>query len=147
MEAAPAAPRLLHCGGLSRLLHLRPSAVSASSPQSLSPPPRRLVPHRGPALTSHPRFGEVSKDIQRMRKQLEEDEQLASLLRGLRGQNLRDEQFADANVRMRLVEPMLVRRPKATVHQQAAGSRRALGDASNLLHDRATLANPGTPLQ
>ncbi|KAL6626355.1 hypothetical protein ACP70R_030081 [Stipagrostis hirtigluma subsp. patula] len=43
-------------------------------------------------------------------------------------------------------EAMLVRRPKATVHQQAAGSRRALGDASNLLHDRAALANPGMPL-
>ncbi|KAL6605835.1 hypothetical protein ACP70R_041488 [Stipagrostis hirtigluma subsp. patula] len=52
------------------------------------------------------RFGELSKEIQRMRKQLQEDEQLASLLRGLRDQNLRDEQFADADVRirMRLVE-------------------------------------------
>ncbi|GJM87346.1 hypothetical protein PR202_ga03290 [Eleusine coracana subsp. coracana] len=50
------------------------------------------------------RFGEMSKEIQRVRKQMEEDEQLASLMRGLRGQNLRDEQFADENVRLRLVE-------------------------------------------
>lgn len=35
---------------------------------------------------------------------MEQDEQLASLMRGLRGQNLRDEQFADDNVRLRLVE-------------------------------------------
>lgn len=50
------------------------------------------------------RFGEVSKEIQRVRKQMEQDEQLATLMRGLRGQNLRDEQFADDNVRLRLVE-------------------------------------------
>jgi aarF domain-containing kinase len=46
----------------------------------------------------------VSKEIQRVRKQMEQDEQLATLMRGLRGQNLRDEQFADDNVRLRLVE-------------------------------------------
>jgi aarF domain-containing kinase len=39
-----------------------------------------------------------------VRKQMEEDEQLATLMRGLRGQNLRDSQFADDNVRLRLVE-------------------------------------------
>jgi aarF domain-containing kinase len=50
------------------------------------------------------RFGGVSKEIQRVRKQMEQDEQLATLMRGLRGQNLRDEQFADDNVRLRLVE-------------------------------------------
>jgi aarF domain-containing kinase len=50
------------------------------------------------------RFGEMSKEIQRVRKQMEEDEQLSSLMRGLRGQDLRDEQFADENVRLRLVE-------------------------------------------
>jgi len=50
------------------------------------------------------RFGDVSKEIQRVRKQMEQDEQLATLMRGLRGQNLRDEQFADDNVRLRLVE-------------------------------------------
>jgi aarF domain-containing kinase len=46
----------------------------------------------------------VSKEIQRVRKQMEQDEQLATLMRGLRGQNLRDEQFAADNVRLRLVE-------------------------------------------
>ncbi|KAK1309554.1 putative aarF domain-containing protein kinase [Acorus calamus] len=35
---------------------------------------------------------------------MEEDEQLASLMRGLRGQNLSDSQFADENVQLRLVE-------------------------------------------
>ncbi|KAF7086929.1 hypothetical protein CFC21_090172 [Triticum aestivum] len=50
------------------------------------------------------RFGDVSKEIKRVRKQMEEDEQLASLMRGLRGQNLRDDQFADKDVTMRLVE-------------------------------------------
>lgn len=35
---------------------------------------------------------------------MEEDEQLATLMRGLRGQNLRDSQFADENVQLRLVE-------------------------------------------
>ena len=43
-----------------------------------------------------------------MRKQMEQDEQLATLMRGLRGQNLRDEQFADDNVRLRLVEVNLL---------------------------------------
>ncbi|KAJ3672104.1 hypothetical protein LUZ60_006825 [Juncus effusus] len=50
------------------------------------------------------RFENVSEEIKRVRKQMEEDEQLASLMRGLRGQNLSDSQFADENVTMRLVE-------------------------------------------
>jgi len=50
------------------------------------------------------RFGNVSEEIRRVRAQMEEDEQLASLMRGLRGQNLRDSQFADENVQLRLVE-------------------------------------------
>nr|TKV99251.1 hypothetical protein SEVIR_8G026807v2 [Setaria viridis] len=37
---------------------------------------------------------------------MEQDEQLATLMRGLRVQNLRDEQFADDNVRLRLVEKL-----------------------------------------
>jgi len=41
------------------------------------------------------RFRDVSKEIQRVRKQMEQDELLATLMRGLRGQNLRDKQFAD----------------------------------------------------
>ena len=54
------------------------------------------------------RFGDVSKEIKRVRKQMEEDEQLASLMRGLRGSNLRDDQFADKDVTMRLVEVSLI---------------------------------------
>lgn len=50
------------------------------------------------------RFGNVSEEIKRVRKQMEEDEQLSSLMRGLRGQNLRDSQFADENIQLRLVE-------------------------------------------
>lgn len=39
---------------------------------------------------------------------MEENEQLAILMRGLRGQNLRDAQFADDNVQLRLVEVCLL---------------------------------------
>jgi aarF domain-containing kinase len=59
------------------------------------------------------RFGDVSQEIKRVRKQMEEDEQLASLMRGLRGSNLRDDQFADKDVTMRLVE---VRSPHLNPH-------------------------------
>ncbi|XVE81406.1 hypothetical protein DITRI_Ditri15bG0060900 [Diplodiscus trichospermus] len=50
------------------------------------------------------RMGEVSQEIKRVRAQMEENEELAILMRGLRGQNLRDSQFADNNIRLRLVE-------------------------------------------
>ena len=46
----------------------------------------------------------MSEEMKKMRAQLEEDEQVASLMRGLRGQNLSDELFASADVEMRLVE-------------------------------------------
>ncbi|KAJ8429691.1 hypothetical protein Cgig2_004490 [Carnegiea gigantea] len=48
--------------------------------------------------------GDVSKEIKRVRAQMEENEQLAILMRGLRGQNLTDSQFADDNIQLRLVE-------------------------------------------
>lgn len=35
---------------------------------------------------------------------MEEDEQVASLMRGLRGQNMSDELFASADTQLRLVE-------------------------------------------
>jgi hypothetical protein len=60
------------------------------------------------------RFGDVSQEIKRVRKQMEEDEQLASLMRGLRGSNLRDDQFADKDVTMRLVEVPLIPFPTST---------------------------------
>ncbi|GMH08021.1 hypothetical protein Nepgr_009861 [Nepenthes gracilis] len=50
------------------------------------------------------RIGDVSQEIKRVRAQMEENEQLASLMRGLRGQNLTDSQFADDTVQLRLVE-------------------------------------------
>ena len=50
------------------------------------------------------RIGDVSKEIKRVRAQMEEDEQLATLMRGLRGQNLRDSLFAEDDVELRLVE-------------------------------------------
>nr|CAD1820939.1 unnamed protein product [Ananas comosus var. bracteatus] len=50
------------------------------------------------------RFGKMSEEIKKVRKQMEEDEQLATLMRGLRGQNLTDGQFADENITLRLVE-------------------------------------------
>ncbi|KAL2326599.1 hypothetical protein Fmac_025657 [Flemingia macrophylla] len=50
------------------------------------------------------KIGDVSKEIKRVRAQMEEDEQLASLMRGLRGQNLRDSLFAEDDVELRLVE-------------------------------------------
>lgn len=53
---------------------------------------------------SEQRIGDVSKEIKRVRAQMEENEQVAIFMRGLRGQNLRDSQFADENVQLRLVE-------------------------------------------
>ncbi|KAK3016430.1 hypothetical protein RJ639_006263 [Escallonia herrerae] len=50
------------------------------------------------------RMETVSQEIKRVRAQMEENEDLAILMKGLRGQNLRDEQFADDNVQLRLVE-------------------------------------------
>ncbi|KAL5542543.1 hypothetical protein UlMin_010253 [Ulmus minor] len=50
------------------------------------------------------RIGDVSQEIKRVRAQMEEDEQLSILMRGLRGQNLKDNQFAEDNVQLRLVE-------------------------------------------
>ncbi|KAF5464954.1 hypothetical protein F2P56_014991 [Juglans regia] len=50
------------------------------------------------------RIGDVSQEIKRVRAQMEENEQLAILMKGLRGQNLKDSQFAADNVQLRLVE-------------------------------------------
>lgn len=46
----------------------------------------------------------MSEEMKKMRAQMEEDEQVASLMRGLRGQNLSDELFASADTQLRLVE-------------------------------------------
>ncbi|KAJ4783116.1 Protein kinase superfamily protein [Rhynchospora pubera] len=83
----------------------------ANSPLSTFPSFARFKSRRSRvvAVATEPksvptRFENVSEEIKRVRKQMEEDEQLASLMRGLRGQNLRDSQFADENITLRLVE-------------------------------------------
>uniref|UniRef100_A0A166H1J6 Protein kinase domain-containing protein n=1 Tax=Daucus carota subsp. sativus TaxID=79200 RepID=A0A166H1J6_DAUCS len=53
---------------------------------------------------SSTRMETVSQEIKRVRAQMEENEDLAILMRGLRGQNLSDSQFADDNIQLRLVE-------------------------------------------
>ncbi|XP_060180486.1 uncharacterized protein LOC132610218 [Lycium barbarum] len=50
------------------------------------------------------RMQDVSQEIKRVRAQMEENEDLAILMRGLRGQNLKDSLFADDNIKLRLVE-------------------------------------------
>ncbi|CAI0436773.1 unnamed protein product [Linum tenue] len=75
-----------------------PSRVLANGASSKSAPKK---PVNGVAST---RMGEVSQEIKRVRAQMEENEQLSILMQGLRGQNLRDEQFADDSIKLRLVE-------------------------------------------
>lgn len=53
------------------------------------------------------RMQDVSNEIKRVRAQMEENEDLAILMRGLRGQNLKDSLFADDNIKLRLVEVRL----------------------------------------
>lgn len=50
------------------------------------------------------RVQDVSQEIKRVRAKMEENEQLAILMRGLRGQNLKDTLFADDSINLRLVE-------------------------------------------
>ncbi|CAA0839987.1 Protein kinase superfamily protein [Striga hermonthica] len=57
-----------------------------------------------PANGASSRMQDVSKEIKRVRAQMEENEQLAILMQGLRGQNLNDTLFADDNIKLRLVE-------------------------------------------
>ncbi|GAY50370.1 hypothetical protein CUMW_126040 [Citrus unshiu] len=73
-----------------------PSKTVNGSSRSSSP----LKPVNGASM----RMGEVSQEIKRVRAQMEENEQLSILMKGLRGQNLRDSQFADDSVKLRLVE-------------------------------------------
>ncbi|CAH8261631.1 unnamed protein product [Arabidopsis lyrata] len=68
---------------------------SSSSPSSVS---------KGVNNNVSTRINDVSKEIKRVRAQMEEDEQLSVLMRGLRGQNLKDSVFADDNIQLRLVE-------------------------------------------
>lgn len=84
-----------------------PNTVNGSSK---SPPPKPVNGVATKFSKSKPvngvstRMGEVSQEIKRVRAQMEENEELAILMKGLRGQNLRDTQFADDNIKLRLVE-------------------------------------------
>lgn len=49
---------------------------------------------------------DISRQVKDMRSKMEEDEQLSSLMAGLRGTNINDSDFADAQVVMKLVEVM-----------------------------------------
>ncbi|KAH7521835.1 hypothetical protein FEM48_Zijuj07G0074200 [Ziziphus jujuba var. spinosa] len=73
---------------------------SVKTVNGFSRPPPSSKPVNGVSK----RMGEVSQEIKRVRAQMEEDEQLAILMRGLRGQNLKDSQFAEDDVQLRLVE-------------------------------------------
>ncbi|KAI4338245.1 hypothetical protein L6164_016588 [Bauhinia variegata] len=81
----------------------KPPRISSSPPAngvigSSSSPPAKPV--NGVSM----KIGDVSQEIKRVREQMEENEELATLMRGLRGQNLRDSLFAEDNVQLRLVE-------------------------------------------
>ncbi|XP_042397586.1 uncharacterized protein LOC121987950, partial [Zingiber officinale] len=86
----------------SRFSSIRVFAVATKSSVSSSTPSSSVSGSVNGAASN--RFGNVSEEIKKVRKQMEEDEQLASLMRGLRGQNLTDVQFADESIRLRLVE-------------------------------------------
>ncbi|KAL9237822.1 hypothetical protein vseg_012325 [Gypsophila vaccaria] len=73
---------------------------SSSSPSSKLKP---SVNGRSPPKLST-RVGDMSDEIKRVRAQMEENEDIAILMRGLRGQNLSDSQFAADDVQLRLVE-------------------------------------------
>ncbi|KAJ4835182.1 hypothetical protein Tsubulata_024990 [Turnera subulata] len=80
-----------------------PSKTADGAPSPLKPVNGVSTPLK-PVNGAFSRIGGMSQEIKRVRAQMEENEELAILMRGLRGQNLRDEQFADKNVKLRLVE-------------------------------------------
>ncbi|KAL0414125.1 UNVERIFIED_CONTAM: hypothetical protein Sradi_1614200 [Sesamum radiatum] len=82
----------------------------ATEPRPSDTKPPKVV-NGSPKTTSYkpvngasPRIQDVSQEIKRVRAQMEENEELAILMRGLRGQNLKDTLFADDNIKLRLVE-------------------------------------------
>ncbi|KAF9606301.1 hypothetical protein IFM89_024969 [Coptis chinensis] len=80
------------------------SVATEPKPVDTGPTPSRTSSSSKPVNGVSLKIGNVSQEIKRVRAQMEENEELAILMRGLRGSNLRDEQFADNNVQMRLVE-------------------------------------------
>ncbi|KAH0456834.1 hypothetical protein IEQ34_014741 [Dendrobium chrysotoxum] len=97
-RAFPSRFRVRRSGVVAVATEPKPGTTLASSPG------KSRVPPNGSINGATNRFGNVSDEIKRVRAQMEEDEQLATLMRGLRGQNLSDSQFADENIRLRLVE-------------------------------------------
>ncbi|XP_026400957.1 uncharacterized protein LOC113296820 [Papaver somniferum] len=90
-----------HSKRRSRRRNLVVSVATEQPPSSSSaPPPSR----RKPIINDNSRMGNVSQEIKRVRAQMEENEEVAILMRGLRGQNLNDSQFAADDVQLRLVE-------------------------------------------
>ncbi|KAI3957076.1 hypothetical protein MKW92_016140 [Papaver armeniacum] len=91
-----------HSRRRSRRRNLVVSVATEQPPSSSSapPPPSR----RKPIINDNSRMGNVSQEIKRVRAQMEENEEVAILMRGLRGQNLNDSQFAADDVQLRLVE-------------------------------------------
>ncbi|CAH9101200.1 unnamed protein product [Cuscuta europaea] len=83
-------------------------------PSDTKPSPSKVVKRSVNTTSSRPVIGfpsgvstriqDVSQEIKRVRAQMEENEELAILMRGLRGQNLKDSLFADDNIKLRLVE-------------------------------------------
>ncbi|KAL0388250.1 UNVERIFIED_CONTAM: hypothetical protein Sradi_2706800 [Sesamum radiatum] len=78
----------------------RPSDTKPPKVVNGSPKTASYKPING----ASPRIQDVSQEIKRVRAQMEENEELAILMRGLRGQNLKDTLFADDNIKLRLVE-------------------------------------------
>ncbi|CAI9263788.1 unnamed protein product [Lactuca saligna] len=77
----------------------------ATEPKPKAADPRTSRTVNGSSINgTSTRMETVSQEIKRVRAQMEENEQLASLMKGLRGQNLNDSNFAADDVELRLVE-------------------------------------------
>lgn len=76
----------------------RIAATATDTPPASRNDQKQLSPLSGK------RVGEMSAEIKRVRAQMEENEDIAILMRGLRGQNLTDSQFAADDIQLRLVE-------------------------------------------
>lgn len=94
----PSLSRVRRSGTVAVATGPKPGINLASSPDN------SRVPSNGSINGTANRFRNVSVEIKKVRDQMEADEQLSTLMRGLRGQNLSDSQFADENIRLRLVE-------------------------------------------
>ncbi|XP_028087928.1 uncharacterized protein LOC114288605 [Camellia sinensis] len=106
----PSTIRIRRRNGVVRAVATEPKPTdtgpSRSPPKVVNGSPRSSPPKAVNGAST--RMENVSKEIKRVRAQMEENEQLAILMKGLRGQNLRDSQFADDNIQLRLVEVCLL---------------------------------------